>query len=432
MGIFCTIELWTHRVLLPHSVFSIAFKCNYSGNKLALRENFDEIKGSLSSIKFMGHGNLHSMTGKPGQKTSRFGEKGMRLVRSWETLLLLVESPAPLTALEIHEKIHSELPFSDKECSVQTTREDLRTLQKCGFPVCMVNEQGNEIEAGEMESSQGRLKNVKWHIRDPKNLGELRHSYHRLPTTSDLLTLSLCRALLKNMVPKQYPLYRSLLKILEELQLQINKALRVDDPRIADLHGKVQILGRRFVGKSVSSEAWSIMTTAIARRHVLLATYKNRAGEMRQVDIAPLAVWFSDGRAYVLAAGATDEKVRAWRIDKFADISVDLSRKGPEVSDEIIENTLKKSFKGYISNPAIISLKVKPDAAYLFREFQYHPSQQFIELPDGCLEVTMETTMSWGLEEWILSLGELIVVKEPEELRQRIKSRLKAGLSEYH
>jgi len=368
---------------------------------------------------------------EPGQKTSRFGEKGMRLARSWETLYLLVESPTPLTSLQIHEKIHRNYPFSDQQCSVQTTREDLKTLQKCGFPVCMVDENDQEVDLGEIESSQGRLKNVRWHIRDPKKLGDLRCSSHRLPATSDLVALSLCRALLQDVVPDHYPLYRLLSKMLEELQIVTNKALRFDDSRIADLHGKIQVLGRRFVGKSVSAESWSMMTTAIARCQVLLATYENRIGEKRQVDIAPLAVWFSDGRAYVLAAGATDGKIRAWRIDRFTCVKVALGQKVPEVSDEVIEDTLRKSFKGYISDTATIQLKVKPGAAYLFRDFQYHPSQRIVERPDGSLDVAMECTMGWGLEEWILGLGELVVVKEPEVLRARVKSRLVAGLSEY-
>jgi len=124
---------------------------------------------------------------EPGQKTSRFGEKGMRLVRSWETLLLLIESSNPLTAQEIHEKIHRNHPFCDHQCAVQTTREDLKTLQKCGFPICMVDDQSKEIDSDEMESCQGRLKNVRWQIRDQEKLGKLESSYHRLPSTIDLV-----------------------------------------------------------------------------------------------------------------------------------------------------------------------------------------------------------------------------------------------------
>ena len=362
--------------------------------------------------------------------------KGMRLVRSWETLLILIDSSDPLTAEVINKRIHADgtnLGGEGVKCSVQTTREDLKTLQECGFPVCMVDKKGQElINIYEKDSAQGVLKNVGWRIRDPRKLNTKDPSHQLpIPTTSDLVTLSLCRALLNDVAPSQYPLYRYLSKMLEELQVQINKALRFGDPKIVDMHGKIQILGRKFVGESVSLAAWPMVTTAIARRQVLLATYENREGEKRNVDIAPLAVWFSEGRAYVLAAGATDRKVRAWRIDRFSDISVALGRKAPEVSDEVIEDTLRNSFKGYISDSATICLKVKPEAAYLFREFQYHPSQQIVELADGSLDVTIECTLGWGLEEWILGLGELIAVKGPEVLRDKIKSRLEAGLSEY-
>lgn len=368
---------------------------------------------------------------EPGQKTSRFGEKGMRLVRSWETLLLLVESSNPLTAQEIHDKIHRNYPFCDHQCAVQTTREDLKTLQKCGFPVCMVDDQGKEIDFDEIEYCQGRLKNVRWQIRDQEQLGELENLYHRLPATLDLVTLSLSRALLNDVIPRHYPLYRTLSKMLEELQIQTNRALRIGDTGIADLHGKVRVLGRRFVGDSVSSEEWSIMTTAIARRQVLVANYENRLGEKSRVDIAPLAVWFADGRAYLLAAGATDQKLRVWRIANFSNILVDSTRQSAPVSEEVIEDILRKSFKGYISKPAVVCLKVKPEAAYLFREFQYHPTQQIVELPDGSLEVVIECAIGWGLEEWILGLSGWIVVQGPEVLKTRIKERLAAGLKEY-
>lgn len=187
--------------------------------------------------------------------------------------------------------------------------------------------------------------------------------------------------------------------MLDELQVLTNKALRAGDADIADLQGRVQVLGRRFMGESASSsQTWSIMTTAIARRQVLLVSYSNRAGEKKKLDITPLAVWFSEGRAYVLAAGATDEKIRAWRIDRFSNLSVDRTRKAPVISDEIIEDMLRTSFKGFIFEPALIQLKVKPESAYLFREFQYHSSQKITEHSDGSVEVTMECTMGWGLE----------------------------------
>ena len=373
---------------------------------------------------------MDSTKRKPGQKAAIYAEKGMRLVRSWETMMLLAETSNPLSAARINERIHRHLP-EGYQCNVQTTREDLKNLQKCGFPVIMIDRDDNEIIFDEEQSTTGKLKNVRWRLRDPSKLGEFTSPYLKLPTAADIVSLSLCRALLKDEVPAQYPFRNSVEKMLEELQLRLNKRLRLGESVDIDLQGKVMLLGRQYVGKAVSPEEWKMITTAIARRQVLIATYENRDGAKRDVDIAPLAVWFSDGRAYVLAAGATDKKVRAWRIDRFSESRIDLDRKAPEIADDEIEKILRQSFKGYISDSVKLRLKVKPALAYLFREFQYHSTQKIIEQPDGSLEVTMECAMGWGLEEWILGLGEFVIVEAPDELRTRIIDRSKAIIDNY-
>jgi hypothetical protein len=373
---------------------------------------------------------MDSTKRKPGQKAAIYAEKGMRLVRSWETMMLLAETSNPLSAAQINDRIHRHLP-EDYQCNVQTTRDDLKNLQKCGFPVVMIDRDDNEIILDEEQSATGKFKNVRWRLRDPSKLGEFTAPYLKLPSAADIVSLSLCRALLKDEVPAQYPFRDSVEKMLGELQLRLNKRLRLGESVDIDLQGKVMLLGRQYVGKAVAPEEWKKITTAIARRQVIITNYENRDGDKRNVDIAPLAVWFSDGRAYVLAAGATDKKVRAWRIDRFSGSRVDPDRKAPEIADEEIEKTLRQSFKGYISDSVKIQLKVKPEAAYLFREFKYHSTQEIIEQPDGSLEVGMECAMGWGLEEWILGFGELVIVEKPDELRTRIIDRSKAIIDNY-
>ena len=80
---------------------------------------------------------------------------------------------------------------------------------------------------------------------------------------------------------------------------------------------------------------------------------------------------------------------------------------------------------GYISDPVRIHLNVRPEAAYLFREFQYHPSQVVIENDDESMDVKIECALGWGLEEWILGFGELLIVKTPTKLKQILHDRIK-------
>ena len=151
--------------------------------------------------------------------------------------------------------------------------------------------------------------------------------------------------------------------------------------------------------------AQSRIRVRIAQKQILLAQYLNRNDQKKFVDIAPLAVWFSEGRAYVLAAGGTDRKIRSWRIDRFSDFRVDTKRKAPLLEDKDIEEKLKLSFKGYISDPVAVHLKVRHEAAYLFREFEYHPSQKITDLEDGRLDVRMRCATGWAFEEWVLGLA---------------------------
>jgi len=369
---------------------------------------------------------------KPGEKAAVFADKGWRLVRLWETMMLLAEHPAPMSATEINDRIHRDYPFnfSDSRCSVQTTSEDLKTLQKCGFPVCRFNSANEEVYAG-AESLRGKFKNTRWGFKTSLMLGESTSPWLRHPSVEDIISLSLCRALLKDEMPGYYPLRHMISQLLDKLQIRLNKAIARGESLDVDLPGRICRLGSMYVGKSVPKETWKVVVSAIARRHVLAAKYKNRSGENSLVDISPIAVWFSEGRAYLLAAGVRDEKIRVWRMDRFLYIHEDKDRKASEFSEEEIEDLLKKSFKGFISGSVRVSIRVKPIAAYLFREFKYHASQQICEHEDGSLTVTMDCSAGWGFEEWLLGFGELVVVEKPFELRRRLAERIGRMAEEY-
>ena len=345
--------------------------------------------------------------------------------------MLLAETTRPLSGSEINEMVHRNYPFSLNPCSLQTTNEDLKTLQKCGFPVCRVDQDDKEIPVNGGTAIQGKYKNTKWRLREPSHLGEFTSPYLRQPTASDIISLSLCRALLQDEVPSQYPMRQSVSRILEELQIRLYRKLRHGDSVDVELHERVRRLGRQYIGKVVSNETWKKIIRAIAQHQVVNAEYTNREELIHKVNIAPLSVWFTEGRAYLLAAGAKDGELRVWRLDRFSKLYTDIQHSTPEVNEADIEDAIRQSFKGYVSEPLKIKIKVKSTAAYLFREFQYHDSQQFLEKEDGSLIVTMECATGWGFEEWLLGFGEFVTVVEPQELRLRLRERIRAMADEY-
>lgn len=76
-------------------------------------------------------------TSKRGPAVS-YGEKGWRLVRLWQTLLIVVEAERPLTVVEINGRLGLVPELREFEGKVATTRDDLWVLVRCGFPILVV------------------------------------------------------------------------------------------------------------------------------------------------------------------------------------------------------------------------------------------------------------------------------------------------------
>lgn len=184
-------------------------------------------------------------------------------------------------------------------------------------------------------------------------------------------------------------------------------------------------------GQNRFEEHWKTITTAIGNRCQATGKYRNRDGEIIKAELAPLAVWFTEGSYLLLAAGAADGKLRVWRPDRFTELRLDQGRSAPEIAEAEIEAAIRNSFKGYVAEPVEIRLRVRPTSAYMFHEFQYHPSQRIKELEDGGLGVSLNCATGWGLEEWRLGFGELVTVEQPPELRQRLTERIGRMLAAY-
>ncbi|MDX2177687.1 MAG: WYL domain-containing protein [Candidatus Sumerlaeia bacterium] len=154
---------------------------------------------------------------QPGQRATKYGAKGFRLLRAWTTLLLLAEPGEPPTATEIVERLRARYPFLGLELSVQTTRSDLRLLGECGFPVVPLDGSGNEIDLSEFDSLTGKLKGTRWSLRSPSRLGELHCEGLPRPSVADVLALNLLRAALGQCAPAGFWLAPSVRRLLDEV-----------------------------------------------------------------------------------------------------------------------------------------------------------------------------------------------------------------------
>lgn len=358
-------------------------------------------------------------------KNARFGEKGRRLQRSWETLLLLAREDSPLNAKEINKKTHVKYPFDENKCSLQTTREDLKLLIECGFPVAMVDGNGEVINPDEFEDLRGKLKNVRYVLTDPNIILENINS----PSSYDISTLAICRA--ASETSEKFYLKSIFLNMINVFYEKINQSLKKGTDGDCLYVKSVVEIGKKYLGLKISEEILDILFKSIARKQVLRAEYKNRNNEKKEAVFLPLRIWISDKRLYVLTAGAPSKKLFTWRIDKFLNLKEVRNTTAPDIDENEIDESIKKSFKGFVAEPENIKLKVFPEAAYLFREFSYHPTQKIFENNDDSLEVEMTAPLNWALEEWILGFGEFVIVLSPEKLRNAVKARIYKTMGNY-
>lgn len=367
-------------------------------------------------------------TPRSGPKVA-FGQKGWRFVRVWETLMVLVESDHPLTVSEINSRLSDIHEFAEFRGNLKTTRDDLSVLLKCGFPLVQVDKTNEEIDPYEYEqqdNKRGKLKNVRWKLRDALDIGRIMSPMQRRPCAGDLLSLSLMRALLRDTVPGDYKLYQHLRRMLDELQVWLNRRLVESDGSSDQWHGRLLRLGKQYSGEGPSNEMLATVLHAIERRWVMQAVYVNAAGERHEHRLAPRAVWFDEGRTFCLCTNMADSNLLTFRLDRFESLHRAIGHRAPEIDQTAVEEALRHSFRGFSAEPSRIELTVRPEAAYLFREYRFHPSQHMRTKRDGSLRVTLECAVSHAVEEWILGFGELVRVTGPPDLVQRVKNRVAA------
>lgn len=163
--------------------------------------------------------------------------------------------------------------------------------------------------------------------------------------------------------------------------------------------------------------------------NVVYDSFSSEISRDRPLD--PYQLFWHSGNLYLAAYCHRREEIRSFRVDRF--LSVDKTgQKFTRDGSFDLENYLDGSWKIYRGMEEInLKIFVYPAASRLFRESAYHPTQQNNELPDDCLECTFTVTNTPELRSWLLSWGSMVVVQEPEEMREEMKRELERSLGNY-
>jgi hypothetical protein len=306
-------------------------------------------------------------------------------------------------------------------------------LVRAGMPLVLLDENGDEIDlveyANAEDSRRGRLRNTTWSLRSAGDIGRITDPQQRRPTSAELTTLALLRNLLKDDVPRSYPLFNHLRVLLEELHRWM--AGRMGG---GDRAGMVEMFlrqGRQYLKEGPEADTIVLVGDAIRREAVIEGEYTLHDGRTRTMQILPLAAFFSEGRGHLFGARGLDGELRVYRLDRLASPRLVRDAPKPRYDQKAATRMINGNFGGFIAEPKKVRLRIAARIAYLFDEYKFHPSQKVRKRADGGVDVSLTCAASYSLEEWILGFGEFAEVLAPRELRETIIRRHAGALALY-
>ena len=137
------------------------------------------------------------------------------------------------------------------------------------------------------------------------------------------------------------------------------------------------------------------------------------------------------GRAnYLVAAESGGEGPRNWRLGRMRDVEV-LERTAARPEGFDLQGYANRSFGIYQEDVEDVVLRILPASAEEALSWQFHPTQQVEEQPDGSVMVTFRASgmreLAWHLFTW----RDQVEILAPARLRELLLEELRLSLSRH-
>jgi predicted DNA-binding transcriptional regulator YafY len=291
---------------------------------------------------------------------------------------------------------------ADLDCTVRTIWRDLRVLEDAGFPI--------------YDDPGADGKRSVWRVRDDFK--------QRLPlklTLSELASLVMSRDLLA-------PVGASVLGL--AVTAAYDKIVGVLSKDARDLLDEMrQMIGVRLLGAKLQSPVEEfvprLQTALVERRMVRIRYHSFHRNEESERTIDPYHLTYFNGGLYLVAYCHLRKSIRIFAVERVRAIDVERTKFMPPADFDVaryLNNALG------ILRGEIVTVRVAFVAAVAryIRERLWHPSQQFRDLSDGRLEVTLKVADTLEVRRWILGYGVQAEVLEPAALREALRAEAAA------
>jgi predicted DNA-binding transcriptional regulator YafY len=189
---------------------------------------------------------------------------------------------------------------------------------------------------------------------------------------------------------------------------------------------------RPFGPEDTDLPAFQIISRALQERRGLKFSYTNlgtRAAHARMVHPYHLAC--VDSRWYLFAHDVDRADIRTFVLTRLSEpvLTKDRFEKRKDFNPD---EYLRGSF-GVLKGSEDFEVVIEFDlwASDLLRGRQWHPTQEFVELPNGCAHVRFRLSSLDEIERWVLNWGTHATVVRPNLLRERVGATARAVADKY-
>lgn len=195
-----------------------------------------------------------------------------------------------------------------------------------------------------------------------------------------------------------------------------------------------RVLSTRNPGAArADADAFNLVSRAVTQKRRLTFHYQkpvSSSPEKRTVE--PYHIALVGGQWYIIGRDVRKDSLRTFVLSRMS--RLDIRTETFAIPESFDPAALLESGFGvmYDAGETVeVVLEFFPPVSHVIRERVWHPSQKFESLPDKRLLCRMQVSLSRELENWILSWGEFVKVREPKDLLTSIYTRLQSSLSTY-
>ncbi|WP_158531170.1 helix-turn-helix transcriptional regulator [Algoriphagus chordae] len=296
---------------------------------------------------------------------------------------------AILTHLQSKRRVRASELAARFEVSLRTIYRDVRSLEESGVPIIGEAGQGYSLVEG-----------------------------YRLPPIMFSREEALALLVAEKMVEKSLDAQNS--KSFKEALIKIKAVLKsTEKDFLVEVEDTIKVLKTNSSrSMNMSSKAFQLVLQAISEKKVIASTYVTFDPEhTTHRELEPVGLFHSYEQWYLMAYCRLRKDYRTFRLDRFTVL---------DITDISYSTAKHPSLQSYLDKIASeqklyqIILEVPDGSLKYIANSKYNNGFVSEKRVDKLTEMTFMSSSIEGFVRWIISLGDMVLVKEPPLLRARL------------